>query len=106
VLAVNGMAQNPYADNATNLDMAMSDGFKNIDTTSLQSPGAATNFTKNPLENNTSFDKTSRNYKTLVAAARHLKLPGDTTEDEMTAKDFTAYSEKEMTSADGSRKMS
>ena len=120
VLTVNGMQHQPYADNATNLDMAMSDGFKNIDTTSLQSPGAATNFTKvsylfsisnsisiqNPMENNTSFDKTSRNYKTLVAAARHLKLPGDTTEDEMTAKDFTPYSEKELTSADGSRKMS
>ena len=56
---------------------------------------------------NTSFDKTSRNYKTLVAAARHLKLPGDTTEDDMTAKgEFTPYTEKEMTSADGSRKMS
>ena len=57
---------------------------------------------------NTSFDKTSRPYKTLVAAARPLKLPGATTEDDMTAtaKEFTPYSEKEMTSADGSRKLS
>lgn len=46
VLTVGGVTYNPYADNATNLDMAMSDGFKNIETTSLQSPGAATNFTK------------------------------------------------------------
>lgn len=46
VLTVNGITQNPYADNVTNIDMAMSDGFKNMDTTSLQSPGAATNFTK------------------------------------------------------------
>ena len=54
----------------------------------------------------TSFDKTSRNYKTLVAAAKHLKLPGDTTEDDITAKEMTPYSEKEVTSADISRKMS
>jgi len=53
ILTVNGQGSNPYADPVTG-QMALSDGFndgfntgfKNIDTVSLQSPGAATNFTK------------------------------------------------------------
>jgi len=42
----------------------------------------------------------------MVAAAKHLKLPGDTTEDDITAKEMTPYSEREVTSADGSKKLS